>query len=138
MAFSGMQMAIGTTINEPQMFGASKKQPIEPNPFVSIALFCAILGASLGFMTSSALAPATTGGAGALSLLLAKGYIDDQVLKQGHGMFQVSSEAGYVLSVVLFLFVVAWNAYLLWARSQRKQYATVGHISVESSGEPSG
>jgi hypothetical protein len=138
VTFSGMQMAIGTTVDEPQVFGPPQKKPIEPNPFASLALLCAVLGATFGFTTISTLAPAIAGGVGGLSLLLAKEHLNDQVLRQGQGVLQVNSEVGYILTVLLFLSIAAWNAYLLSGRDQQKHFAILEHPPVVSRGEPPG
>jgi hypothetical protein len=138
MTFSGMQMAIGTSVDEPQLFGPPRKKPVEPNPLASLALLCAVLGVILGLTTTSVLSPAITGIAGALSLLLAKGRLDDQVLRQGQGMLQVNTETGYIIAVCLFLCVAAWNAYLSWVGYQQRQFATVGRVPQSAQDGPTG
>src|ERR1039458_7680072 len=115
--FSGVQLATGTTVEQPQMFGPPQKQKVDPDPTAAVAALCAILGLGLSFLgTRIAIGPAIAGAAGALSLLVMKSRLDDQIVKEGHGMLQANHEIGYSLALLLLLAGAAWNAYLLWQR----------------------
>lgn len=133
-SLSGVQLATGTTVQQPQVFGPPQKQRVEPDPAAALAALCAILGLVLSFLSiKNAIAPAIAGAMGALSLLFMKVRLDDQVVKQGHGMLQVSYEGGFVLTLMLLIAGAAWNAYLL---SQRRpappatQFATEKEIDI--------
>ena len=122
-SFSGVQLAAGTTIEQPQPFGPAQKQKVDSEPTAAIALLCAILGAGLSFVGARfAIGTAITGVLGALSLLLMKSRLDDQILKEGHGMLQVSYETGFSLALLLLLAGAAWNAYLLWHKRGFRRY----------------
>lgn len=127
--FSGVQLAAGTTIEQPQMFGPPQKQKVGPDPAAAFAALCAILGLGLSFLGSGlVLGPAISGGVGALSLVILKSRIDDQIAKQGGGMFQVNYEAGFIMALLLFLGATAWNAYMFWDKRRT--------MAIESSVAP--
>ncbi len=112
-SFSGVQLATGTTVEQPQMFGPPQKQKVDPDPTTALAALCAIVGVVLSLAgTRIALAPAISGAVGAVSLLIMKARLDDQVVKQGHGMLQVSYESGFSLALLLFVAGAVWNGYL--------------------------
>jgi hypothetical protein len=121
-SFSGVQLATGTAVEQPQMFGPPQKQKVDPEPAAAIAALCAILGLGLRFVgPRSALGPAVSGALGAVSLLFMKSRLDDQIFKQGHGMLQLNYESGFSLALVLLIAGTAWNAYLF---AQRKGVPT--------------
>lgn len=118
-SFSGLQLATGTTVEQPQMFGPPQKQKVDPDPTAAVAALCATLGVVLSLLGSRiAIAPAIAGAAGALSLLVMKSRMDNQVVNQGHGMLQVNYEAGYSLALILFVAGAVWNGYLFSRRTQ--------------------
>ena len=118
-SFSGIQLATGTAVEQPQMFGPPQKQKVDPDPSAVVAALAAIAGLGLSFLGArTALGPAVSGGIGAISLLFMKSRLDDQIVKQGHGMLQVNYETGFSLTLLLLLAGAAWNAYLF---SQREQ-----------------
>jgi hypothetical protein len=59
-----------------------------------------------------------------------KSRLDDQIVKEGHGMLQANHEIGYSLALLLLLAGAAWNAYLLW---QRRRPPSMGEISIPQS-----
>lgn len=135
-SFSGIQLATGTSVQQPQMFGPPQKQKVDSEPTAAVAAICAILGLGLSLLGSRlALASAISGAAGAVSLLVMKSRLEDQIVKQGQGMLQVSYETGFFLTLILFLAGVAWNAYLF---SQRKQTSAVVPVplTTDARGRP--
>lgn len=45
--FSGIQLATGTTVKQPQVFGAPRSQRVDPEPFAVLALLSVFIGAGL-------------------------------------------------------------------------------------------
>ena len=122
-SFTGMQLATGTTVEQPQMFGPPQKQKIDPEPFAALALLCAVVGVGTGLSsTKSAIAPAASGIIGVVSLLIMKSRVDGEIVKRGEEMFQVSYGTGFFLALLLMIAGVAWNGYLI---SQRKKVAAL-------------
>jgi len=118
-SFSGAQLATGTSVEQPQMFGPPKKQNVDPDPTAAVAGICALLGLGLSFLgAKNAIAPAISGAVGVVSLFLMKVRLDDQIVRQGQGMLQVNYETGYVLAIILLIAGVGWNAFLI---SQQKR-----------------
>jgi hypothetical protein len=111
-SFSGLQLATGTTVDQPQMFGPAQKENVDAEPMATIAGLCALVGLGVSFLTKMQLAPAITGAIGATSLFLMKTRLDEKIVKQGQGMLQVNYEVGYSLAVLLLIAGAAWNAYL--------------------------
>jgi len=119
-SFTGMQLAVGTTVDQPQLFGPAQQRRINPEPLALIAALCAVGGVILGFVRKrTALAAAVAGVVGAVSLLWMKSNIDEQILKQGQGLLQANSEIGYGLAVLLFIAGGAWNGYE-FVRAEKK------------------
>ncbi len=118
-SFSGVQLATGTSVEQPQIFGPPKKQKVEPDPTAAVAGICALLGLGLSFLgAKNAIAPAVSGAIGVVTLFLMKVRLDDQIVKQGQGMLQVNYETGYVLAIALLIAGAGWNAFLI---SQQKR-----------------
>lgn len=118
-SFSGVQLATGTTVEQPQMFGPPQKQKVDPDPTAALVALCAILGVALSLAgTRIALAPAISGAVGAVSLFVMKARLEDQVVRQGHGMLQVSYESGFSLALLLFVAGTVWNGYLYSQRNK--------------------
>ncbi len=49
-SFSGLQLATGTTVNQPQMFGPAQSEKVESEPMATIAILCAVAGLGLSFL----------------------------------------------------------------------------------------
>lgn len=120
-SFTGMQLAIGTTIEQPQAFGPPQKQKVAPEPFAALAGLCAVVGIGLGFAgVGASIVSAISGGVGAFSLLLMRSRMDDQILNQSRGALQTNYETGFSLALLLLIAGTAWNAFLF---SRRKREA---------------
>ena|SRR5438270_5442484 len=114
--FSGMQLATGTTLEEPQMFGRPQRKHVDPEPMASLALICAAAGLALSFLGArAALAPAISGAVGALLLVVLQSKLESDITRQAQGMFRLEYESGFVLTLIFFLVAAAWNAWLFFA-----------------------
>ena len=125
--FSGVQLAFGTKVNQPQMFGQAQQKNVDAEPLATLAGLCALLGLGLGFIESSraALGPAVSGVVGALFLLLVKSNMDDKIVKQGQGMLQVSYEAGFTPALLLLIAGAALNGYVFFSQRARRAVASL-------------
>jgi len=114
MSFTGVELVMGTTINQPQMFGPSKVERVDPEPLAILAFLAGLAGLGLSFLKTqkSAVAPAIVAGAGAVCLLLLKSKFDSQILGKSGGMLQVDYDVGFWLVLVLYLAAVAMNGFV--------------------------
>lgn len=121
VSLSGIQLATGTSVDQPQMFGPAKKEKIAMEPFALLALLAAIAGAAVFFMAAAMKEKisAIAGAVGAICLLITHSRLDDEIVKRGQGMFQVSFGMGYSLALLLFLAATAWNGYV-WYQSMAR------------------
>ena len=111
--FSGVQLATGTTLEQQQMFGPPQKKHVDAEPLASVAAICALAGIGLSFLgIRAAIAPAISGGAGALFLLLLQSKLSTDITQQAQGMFRLEFEAGYALALVSFISATAWNTFV--------------------------
>lgn len=109
---TGQQLATGTTLVQPQAFGPPHTQKIDADPFAAIAFFCAILGGAISLVGHRlAGAAALSGGAGALSLVIMRSRLDDQLQTQGQGLAKATYETGFTLAIISLIAGVAWNMY---------------------------
>ena len=114
--FSGIQLATGTTLEEPQVFGRPQQKHVDPEPVASMALICAVAGLVLSFLGArAALAPAISGAVGALLLVVLQSKLESDLTRQAQGMFRLEYESGFVLALIFFLVAAAWNAWLFFA-----------------------
>jgi DNA-directed RNA polymerase subunit RPC12/RpoP len=113
-SFRGIQLVTGITIRQPELFGPPKVQRVGPEPLALIALLCAGVAGLAALMRSKAgaIVAALLGGAGAVVLLVLKAKIDNAVLKEGQGMFQVEYGSAYWLAFLLLLVGCGLNAYV--------------------------
>jgi hypothetical protein len=111
--FSGIQLAKGTTIDEPQMFGGVKQREVKGEPLALAALLCALAGVGLGFIVNrtARFVAVGLGGVGAILLLLLRSKIEGDVLREGGGMFQVSYGVGFWLAFLGFIVAAALNVF---------------------------
>jgi hypothetical protein len=130
---TGQQLATGATITQPQAFGSPQAQKIDANPFATVAGLCAIAGVALSLIGRKlAVGAAASGGLGALSLLILRSRLNDQLLKESQGMAQASYESGYTLAVLLLVAGTAWNIYL-FLQGRQLAPADASSPSVDSS-----
>jgi zinc ribbon protein len=114
-SLSGMELATGTTVEQPQVLGPAQKKNVGGEPLAAVAGICAIAGIGLSFLGARlAIAPAISGAAGALMLLLLQSKLSSDITKEAQGMFRLDFEAGYVLALLFFVAGAAWNFYLFF------------------------
>jgi hypothetical protein len=111
--FSGLEIAKGTTIDEPQMFGGVKQREVKGESLALVALLCAVIGAGVGFMGNrmARFVAVGLGGLGAVLLLLLRSKIESDVLREGGGMFQVSYGVGFWLAFLGFIVAAGLNLF---------------------------
>jgi hypothetical protein len=113
---SGTDLAFGTSIEQPQMFGRPIKQHTDAQPIATIAFLIAIAGIAVGFLAARVpLASAITGGLGALFLLILMGKLSSDVGKQVQGVLQIEYGAGLIMALLLFIAAAGWNGWLFFA-----------------------
>jgi hypothetical protein len=110
---TGRQLATGTTLTQPQPFGPPQTQKVSPDPFAVAAGLCALAGIALSLIGRRlASAAAVSGGVGAVSLLIMRSRLNDQLQTQGQGLAKATYETGFTLTVLLLVAAAAWNVYL--------------------------
>ncbi len=110
---TGQQLATGTTLSQPQPFGPPQTQKVSPDPFAVAAGLCAIAGIVLSLIGRRlASAAAVSGGVGAVSLLIMRSRLNDQLQSQSQGLAKATYETGFTLAVLLLIAGAAWNIYL--------------------------
>lgn len=113
---NGIELATGKTVKPPSFFGEkTKEQKIPPEPFAALAFFSGIVGLGTSFIKAkkSAIAPAGAGTAGFILLLMLKSKIDDEIVKQGQGLFLVSYGFGFWMAFLFFVSSALINIYRL-------------------------
>jgi hypothetical protein len=119
-SFTGIQLAMGTTTQQPQLFGRPQRKQVDPEPGASVAGLCVIVGlglscfALLDFRTQAG--SAIAGGVGAVALLFMRAGMDDQIAKRAQGMALVSYELAFNLALLLLASAAALNGYAAWQR----------------------
>jgi hypothetical protein len=119
-SFSGIQLAMGATTQQPQLFGRAQGKQVDPEPTASLAGLCVIVGLGLSclalFDVRTDIGSAIAGAAGAVALLLLRAGMDDQIAKRAQGMVQVSYEFAFDLALLLLASAAALNGYAAWQR----------------------
>ena len=111
-SLTGVELATGTTVEQPQVFGPAQKKRVGAEPVATLAALCAIAGIGLSFLGSRlAIAPAVSGAAGALFLLLLQSKLNSDMSKEVQGAFRLEWEVGFVLVLLFFIAGAAWNFY---------------------------
>ncbi len=116
-SFSGIQLATGTTVQQPQVFGPPKSQKVGAEPLAVLALLSVLAGAGLSFLKGKKGVVSSAGLAGLGVILLAalKSKLDGDALRQGGGAIQVNYEAGFYLSLIFLLAAIGAGVYALLA-----------------------
>jgi hypothetical protein len=110
---TGVQLAIGTTVAPPQMFGPRQKRKVEPEPLATFAALSALVSLGLVFLRNrSAIAPAISGAAGVLFMLLLKSKLSSNMTRTGaQGMFNLQFESGYTMALLSLVAGAGWSLY---------------------------
>jgi hypothetical protein len=113
VTFSGIELAIGKTVQEPQMFDAPKTKRIDGEPVALAALICAVIGVAAAFVSAgpSRILGASAGLVGAVLLLVLKSGIEAEVKEHAMGLFEVRYGIGY------------WGAFLGYAAGFLSSFA---------------
>lgn len=116
MTFTGFQMAFGTEIHEPQMFGPSRTRQVSGEVTILLAFFAALAGLGCSFLRGKAgnLSTAICGSVGFLLLLVFKVRLDNEVLKQSGGVLSVEYLFGFGASCLSFLASAVLGGYFFY------------------------
>lgn len=96
-SFTGIELATGTTVQEPQMFGPPKQRPVPADGVVILALAAVITGLVLAAL-SKGVPSRPSGIAGVvalLALLMFKSQAEQSILRQGGGLIVLQLGPGY-------------------------------------------
>jgi hypothetical protein len=112
VTMTGIQLAIGTSIQQPQAFGSPRERAIPPDIMIILALIAG--GAGLAFALAGHHHDAAFAGVvGAAILLVFKSLINNGIAREGGGMLQVEYGIGFWGAVLLYvaaaLIVYAFN-----------------------------
>ena len=114
--FSGTQLALGTTVKSPDLFGnEGEEKKIPAEPLALLALLCVAGGIGAGLLLtagSGRWVNVLLAALAALFLFLLRGKVSGDALREGQGMFQVSFGIGYWLALLASCLAVAFNAAL--------------------------
>jgi hypothetical protein len=117
---TGVQLATGFEANGTgaSSSGFASQQSTQregSEPMAVLALVALIAGLAFAFWHTrpSAIWSALMGLAGVFALIRLKTKIDDDVLRQGSGLFQVDYRAGFWLLCAVFVGAIGYNVYLL-------------------------
>jgi hypothetical protein len=116
-SLNGVQLATGTTLQQPQMFGPPKSQKVDAEPLAALALLALLAGAGLSLLKGKKGAGMSAAFAGLsfIFLLALKSKLDGDAVRQGGGAIQVNYEAGFYLVIVLLLAAIGAGIYTLAA-----------------------
>ena len=130
---TGQQLATGTTLTQPQPFGPPQTQKVSPDPFAAVAGLCALAGIALSLIGRRlASAAAIGGGVGAVSLLIMRSRLNDQLQSQGQGLAKATYETGFTLAVLLLIAGAAWNLYLFLQSRRSSEANRLAPITAHS------
>ncbi len=127
-SFSGIQLATGTTIQQPQMFGPPKSEKVGAEPLAALALLCVLAGAGLSFLKGKkgAVSSAALAGLGVILLAALTSKLDGDAIRQSGGAVQVNYEVGFYLVIVFLLSAIGAGVYALLAGKGIRLPALVG------------
>lgn len=116
MSFTGFQMAFGTEIQEPQMFGPPRTRKVNGETLVLLSFLAALAGLVCSLVKNKAggLASILSGSGGFLFLLIFKVRLDNEILRQSGGMLNVEYAFGFIAACLLFLAGAGLNGYVYY------------------------
>jgi hypothetical protein len=116
---TGIQLITGTTIKQPSMTGKKQVQKVRGEPLAALVFLCVAAGMGLSCLKGkkSAIAPAVTGGIGLILLLLLKIKLDRDIFREGEGILQLEYGAGFWFVLILLLFAIGLNFYLMQGKT---------------------
>jgi hypothetical protein len=128
LTMDGEQLAVGTTITQPQPFGPPQRQKIHADPLAFIGLLGGVAGVALSLVgRKMATAAAVSGGVGAVSLLFMQHRMHEKIQGQSGGMATVHMQYGFTLAVSLLVVGAIWNTYMRLERN------VAGDVSIPES-----
>lgn len=107
-SLTGIQLVTGTTIKQPamirQMFGQMQPQKFKGNPLAIISFLSAIAGLGLSFLKAkkNIIVSTIIAGIGAVSLILLKSKLNNDILREGGGMIQIEYTFGFWMVMLIF------------------------------------
>ncbi len=116
-SFTGIQLATGTTIKHPEVFGPPMSQKVDPEPLAVLALLSVLAGAGLCFLKGKkgAVSSGALAVLGIIFMAALRSKLNGEALQQTEGAIQVNYGAGYYLSLVFLLAAVGTSVYALMA-----------------------
>jgi hypothetical protein len=116
-SLSGIQLATGTKIQQPQVFGPPKEHKVDAEPLATAALLSVLAALVLSFLREKkwGVGSAALAALGVILLAALKSKLDGDTLRHGEGVIQVSYGAGYYLCLVFLLSAVGTSIYSLMA-----------------------
>jgi hypothetical protein len=116
MSFTGFQMAFGTEIQEPQMFGPPLTRQVPGDTLVLLSFLAALAGLVCSLVKNrvGSLASIVCGLGGFLFLLIFKVRLDNEILRQSGGMLNVEYSLGFIATCLLFLASAGLNGYVFY------------------------
>lgn len=125
-SFTGQQLATGTTMSQPQMFGPPRTQKVEPNAFAAVAFLCSAAGVILCLVGRRMIRPvAVVASVGSASLLAMKVQLDHEIQKQGMGAAENNYHFGFFMALLLMLASAGWSLYQI-ARESKSETIEAG------------
>jgi len=112
---SGVQLATGTKIRQPQVFGPPKEHNVDAEPLATVALLSVLVGVVLSFLKGKKWGVGSVAAAtlGVILLAALKSKLDGDALRQGGEVLQVSYGAGYYLCLTFLLAAAGTSIYSL-------------------------
>jgi len=124
LSFTGMDMVTGKKMefNDPFTGKTARKEKLEPEMHTIIAFGCAVAGLLFSFATIKAarFLNVISGACGGIMLILLKNRVDEQIIKEGYGMFTVQYEVAYWISLILFFVAAIVNIFFATFISEKK------------------
>jgi len=112
ITLSGLELAMGTTIEMPTAFGQVEENEVSREPLAICALTCVLAGLALAVFTRGRPPVLLTFGAGgALCLLLLAVKLGADLEKQGEGLLTLDLRFGYYLCLLSLLAIAAVSGY---------------------------
>lgn len=114
---SGVQLATGTRIPQPQVFGPPKEHKVDAEPLATVAFLSVLLGVGLSFLRGRkwGIGSAALAVLGVILLAALKSKLDGDALRQGGEIIQVSYGTGYYLCLAFLLAAAGTSIYSLMA-----------------------
>lgn len=115
LRLTGVQLAVGASVEEPTMFGKSSKRKIPGEPLALGALACSVVGlvVSMAKSRGSKIVAAAAGTTGVVLLLLLKSKVEGDLAREGQGMLEAHWEPGFWIAFVALVGAFLVN-FLVW------------------------